>query len=335
MDLAREETAEGGLVVTADIERRMRAAFDGTHMPQGLANRTLARIEEERAAQQGATPEAPEAAGRSDLGGQAPQSAQDPLAASHPETTSGAPDTLVQPTEASRRSRRRSALAHRRLRRAGILAACLLAAAIGIAGITWAWQPYAYVAIDVNPSIELGINRFDRVAVTRAYNEDGEQVLEQADVQGDTYEQAMEAIEAALREYLDESSAIELTIVCNDREAASQLETVGTRCLDEAGTGRVHCSHASEEDHHAAGDAGMGVGKYRVYQELVDAGVDIDPEEAQGMTMRELLDLASQNDVSISWHADETNHEATGHHQEGSAQGDGRTASHGHHRSDR
>ena len=321
--------------MTADIERRMQAAFDGTHMPQGLANRTLARIEAERAAQQGATPEAPETTGRSDLGGQAPQSAQDSLAATHLEATPSAPDTLVQPTEASRRRRRRSAPAYRRLRRAGILAACLLAAAIGIAGIAWAWQPYAYVAIDVNPSIELGINRFDRVAAARAYNEDGEQVLEQADVQGDTYEQAMEAIEAALQEYLDESSAIELTIVCNDREAASRLETVGTRCLDEAGTGRVHCSHASEEDHHAAGDAGMGVGKYRVYRKLVDAGVDIDPEEAQGMTMRELLDLASQNGVSISWHTDGANHETTGHHyQESSAQGDGRDASRGHHRSD-
>lgn len=37
--------------MTDDLERRMREAFDGAHLPAGLAERTLARIEAERAAQ--------------------------------------------------------------------------------------------------------------------------------------------------------------------------------------------------------------------------------------------------------------------------------------------
>ena len=38
--------------MTDDLERRMREAFDGAHLPAGLAERTLARIEAERAAQE-------------------------------------------------------------------------------------------------------------------------------------------------------------------------------------------------------------------------------------------------------------------------------------------
>ena len=37
--------------MTDDLERRMREAFDGAHLPAGLAERTLARIEAERAVQ--------------------------------------------------------------------------------------------------------------------------------------------------------------------------------------------------------------------------------------------------------------------------------------------
>lgn len=268
--------------MTDKLEQRMHEAFDQVHMPAGLAERTLARIEAERQA---------EVAGES-------------AADLSPFATT--PFAVIDGKAA-----RRTARTHRRMPLVAALAACLTLVALGIGGVAWAWQPYAYVAIDVNPSIELGINRFDRVASTRAYNEDGERVLAAADVQGETYEQAMTSIEQALQDYLDDSSAIEVTIICDDRHAASQLEDVGTRCLDASGAGRVHCSHASEDEHHAATSAGVGVGKYRVWQELADAGVDISADEASGMTMRELLDLAEAEGV------DGTHHSEKGHHGQG------------------
>lgn len=285
--------------MTDKLEQRMHEAFDRVHMPAGLAERTLARIEAERQT---------EAAGEPAAG---------------PFSTTSTPLAVIDGKAA-----RRTARKHRRTPLVAALAACLALVALSIGGVAWAWQPYAYVAIDVNPSIELGINRFDRVASTRAYNDDGERVLAAADVQGDTYEQAMTSIEQALQDYLDDTSAIEVTIICDDRHAASQLEDVGTRRLDTSGTGQVHCSHASEEEHHAATSAGIGVGKYRVWQELVDAGVDISADEASGMTMRELLDLAEAEGVDASQAsadaADSGHHSAEGHHGQGKGQGSGR-----------
>ena len=55
-----------------------------------------------------------------------------------------------------------------------------LAAMIAIAGgITlWAYRtPYSYVSLDVNPSIEYSLNRFDKVISITAVNDDGQEIL--------------------------------------------------------------------------------------------------------------------------------------------------------------
>ena len=283
--------------MTTDVEKRMREAFDAQHMPVGLAERTLAMIEEKRAQEETGEPVA--AASADDAGGEA-------RAAETLDTTLRAKAALsgvagpCPAAAAAAPARRRARLPFRRTRILAALAACLVLVALGAGGAAWALLPSAYVAIDVNPSLELGINRIDRVASTEAFNDDGVAVLAAADVDGMTYEDAMDAIDDALKAYRSENSAVRVTIVCDDEARASTLETVGAHCLDRDGTGNVTCSHASEDEHHAAHDAGLGLGKYRVYQELLDAGVEITADEAGGMTMRELLDLAASSGVSVS-----------------------------------
>lgn len=263
--------------MTDDLERRMREAFDGAHLPAGLAERTLARIEAERAAQAEPASQAEHATrmehmARVERATPAMQ-VEHAARAEHPARTERRP---------ARPLTRRAAIA---------LAACLALAAVGVGGYAWTQAPCAYVAIDVNPSIELGINRLGNVASVRAYNEDGERLLQALDLDGLAYADAMAALEERLRGYLADGATVEMTVVCDDERRAAELEQVGVGCLSASGSGSVHCSHASSEEHHAAESAGMGLGKYRLYLELVNAGVDISPEEASAMTMRELRAL--------------------------------------------
>jgi len=53
------------------------------------------------------------------------------------------------------------------------------AAALVVLGVgSWAYaSPYTYVSLDVNPSIEYTVNRFDRVLRVKAVNDDGEEIL--------------------------------------------------------------------------------------------------------------------------------------------------------------
>ncbi|HJA00128.1 MAG TPA: hypothetical protein H9801_01160 [Candidatus Collinsella stercoripullorum] len=275
--------------MTDDLERRMREAFDGAHLPAGLAERTLARIEAERAAQAEPASQA-ERAVRMEHMARAeratPAMQVERAAQAEPAMRAGRAARAEHPARTERRPARPLT------RRAAIaLAACLVLAAVGVGGYAWAQAPCAYVAIDVNPSIELGINRLGNVASVRAYNEDGERLLQVLDLDGLAYADAMAALEERLRGFLDDGATVEMTVVCDDERQAAELEQVGVGCLGASGSGSVHCSHASSEEHHAAESAGMGLGKYRLYLELVDAGVDISPEEASAMTMRELRAL--------------------------------------------
>lgn len=59
------------------------------------------------------------------------------------------------------------------------LAASAAAALILFVTPAWAYlTPYSYVSLDINPSFEFSVNRFDRVLEVRAVNGDGEKVVE-------------------------------------------------------------------------------------------------------------------------------------------------------------
>lgn len=278
-----------------DVEKRIHDAFDAQHVPEGLAERTLARIESARAEQdledgrpaRQAEPADPRPAPKlAAVEGKAPESARVPAA--------GKPRP-------------------RRMRWALAAAACLLLVALGIGAGGWALLPSAYVSIDVNPSIELGVNRLGRVASTRALNDDGQQLLDAANVQGMSYEDALNALDVQLQGYISTDAVVEVTISC-DEERYAALEEASRTCLGRHSSGQVHCSHATDRERAEAEECGLGLGKYRVYAALRDAGVPITPEEASDMTMRELVDLAAANGVSL--HEDEA--ETHGRH-DGSA----------------
>ena len=270
--------------MTDALEKRLHDAFDNVHVPDELAARTLAGIEKAR-------------------------SASDEQAERVSPASFEVVDTPATVTK------RRSSSARKPMRRVAItaLAACLALVIFGIGGVAWAAQPYAFVTIDVNPSLELGINRFDRVASATAFNADGEQILSEANVEGMSYEDALAALGSELQPYLSEGTAVEITISCDDAAHAARYEQVGRHCLDSSGAEQVHCSHAGTDEHHAANEAGLGVNRYRLYQELLAQDVDISLEEAQAMSASELRALLADNAEY-----DETRGEnGNGHHNEG------------------
>ncbi len=67
------------------------------------------------------------------------------------------------------------------------------AAVVMLFGVTaWAYfTPYSYVSLDVNPSIEYSINRFDRVLNATAVNDDGSEILANLDLNNMPIEEAI------------------------------------------------------------------------------------------------------------------------------------------------
>ena len=67
------------------------------------------------------------------------------------------------------------AVLHKRLARWGAMAACLCLLLLG----SWVWQsPIGTVRMQINPDVQMSVNRFDRVVALEGLNEDGKALID-------------------------------------------------------------------------------------------------------------------------------------------------------------
>lgn len=80
-------------------------------------------------------------------------------------------------------------------------AATAAAAVMLFATPAWAYlTPYSYVSLDVNPSFEFSINRFDRVLEVKAVNDDAEEVVEEISIEKLKNKEIQEAVRNVISE---------------------------------------------------------------------------------------------------------------------------------------
>lgn len=167
-----------------------------------------------------------------------------------------------------------------------VLAALCFFFLLGAGGYFVSIRPVSYISIDVNPSIELGINRFGKVVSAAAYNKDGEDILQQLSLKNISYIQAIDRLlkEESEQQFLTKDSLLFFTIVSDHSDSILEeiytnsffhryhvlLYTSDTACMEEA------------HQHH------MSFGKYRAYIELSQYDSNITIEDCHGMTIGEI-----------------------------------------------
>lgn len=157
---------------------------------------------------------------------------------------------------------------------------------IGMGGHLVYSKPVSYISIDVNPSVELSLNRFGRVVSAEAYNDDGKGMLGQMSLKNVSY---MQAIDRLLNDdkyigYLKEDAVLVFTVISEQPEKI--LEEIHSSGLSEKYEALTYTSDLScrEEAHRHE----MSFGKYRTYLELLEYDEDVTIEDCHGMTMGEL-----------------------------------------------
>lgn len=205
------------------------------------------------------------------------------------------------------------------------LAACLALCAIGFGGFTALASETAQVGIDVNPSIELGLNRFDCVVAARPLNEDGGRLLEGMNLTGKSYDEAMAALtgSAQFQAYVDTDGYVEISVTSNDAGQAESLTRKSDSCLESLPYhGTCHTVSAEHRDEAIA--AGMGVGRYSAALELMELDPNVTLDECRSMTMRELRDrIAEAGGESQAESEDHYGQGKGGEHGGGSGKGAG------------
>lgn len=168
------------------------------------------------------------------------------------------------------------------------LAAAALLCLIAAGGYSVYRRPVSYISIDVNPSIELGVNRFDRVVSTEAYNDDGKGMIEQIPLKNVSYMQAIGRLlnDGKYNRYLDENAVLIFTVIADRPEEI--FEEIHASGLTEKYEALTYTSdHSCREEAHRHE---MSFGKYRTYLELLEYDENVTIEDCHGMTMGELRD---------------------------------------------
>lgn len=188
---------------------------------------------------------------------------------------------------------------------------------VGTGGYTMLYVPVSYVSIDVNPSIELSLNRLDRVICATAYNEDGASILDDISVGGKYYTDAIDLLmdSPAMLNYLTEDAAPTFTVAASSSKAEQMLllGVQGTRgCSGHGGTSYITDIHTIEDAH----AYGLSLGKYAAYRILSQYDASVTTQDCQHMSMSEIHNRIAEHE-----------HNGQEHHGHGA----GSDAGHGHH----
>lgn len=159
---------------------------------------------------------------------------------------------------------------------------------LGAAGYFTYTTPVAAISLDINPSIELTVNRFDRVIAATGYNADGEQVVAALDLKNKSYTAAMNAVlqDDTVASYLKDDGILEVTLTSGSQETMQQMQN----CIcaqTSVAAGQIYCTDRREEVE-AAHAAGVSFGKYRAFLELQKIDPDVTVEEIKTLSMREI-----------------------------------------------
>ena len=307
-------------------EHQVKEAFEAIHLPNDIAVRTLANIEAKREQQESGRAEglmaAQESTHANKPAGQEGKVAVKPSASQ----ANGHAIEASKGQGSATPQKRRKALRFAKGGRIAAIAACVALVACLIGGVADFLRPVAYVGIDVNPSVELTLNRFDIVVGTCALNDDGQRALDEAPCMWRPFDDAARDLDGAMRAIAGEGAVVEVSIDCDNENRYAALAAQSNDCF--GCNGEAHCDRTNAEERQAAHDSGMGVAKYRAYQALQEAGVDISADECASMSMRELRNMLAENGVDES--EGEGEHAGMGNGQSAGAHGGNSAKGHGH-----
>lgn len=190
---------------------------------------------------------------------------------------------------------RRAAKSNVFVRRMATALACLALMLLGAGGWRLYSTPVSAISVDVNPSIELGINRFDRVVSVEGFNADGIVLANNVDLQNMDYSEALKTLLESddMRPYLGNDAVVSIVVLGSTDAKSEEMQQRISACRYAASL-NVQCQCGNREEVEAAHAAGLSFGKYRAYLELQALDPAISVNDVRDLTMRQIRDRIAQ-----------------------------------------
>lgn len=194
----------------------------------------------------------------------------------------------------------------------------VLVFSLAAAGYAYYMTPVNYVSLDINPSVEIALNAFDKVVSIKATNTDGETLIYGEHMFNSSLENAVNRLvqKAADHGYVnqDGSSVIAVTVESDNEEKAKQLQEKGSNGVDLAMSNKntfaavySDCSDLELRDEAKALD--ISPGKYKMIMMLQTLDPDITVAQYKDAKVHEIISKADeilQDDAALENKNEET-----------------------------
>ena len=144
------------------------------------------------------------------------------------------------------------------------------------------FTPTAHISIDIDPSLELGINRFDRVVSASSSS------LSDRDLMHLTYAEAMDEIlsNPTVTELVSNGEVMTVSVIAPEGNQSSRLMSEAQACTKDQKD--AQCYHADPDAVADAPRLGLSKGQYRALKELQELDPSITAEDIRGLSMRQI-----------------------------------------------
>lgn len=165
--------------------------------------------------------------------------------------------------------------------------------------------PYSFVDIDINPSIEITTNIYDRIIKTEGLNEDGRKLLLAGSLKHSRLDEGITIIlnNAVQQGYIKEETtenAVIFTVVSKDAKRSEKLqkglETIAAAEFKEEGVkSDLVIDKASKQEHDSAREAGLTPGKYNLIEKAIEAVPGLKLEDLKDATVKDIMKKIKEN----------------------------------------
>jgi len=191
------------------------------------------------------------------------------------------------------------------IRRKVWIAVASIAVCMVISGGGYAYYktPVNYVSLDINPSVELGVNVFDTVVTVEPVNEDGQDLLEAKDVIGLPIEKAIEDLveEAADQDYIADNgtTVIAVTAESDDERVALKLQEKSAQGVSLAMSNKKVIAEVYQDCSDLAlraeaKEQGVSPGKYKLIMMMQTLDPSITVEQYKEAKVSQIIREANQ-----------------------------------------
>ena len=175
---------------------------------------------------------------------------------------------------------------------ASMVAAILLVAFLGLGAYSWT-IPVQYINIDINPSVELVINRYNRIIRQNPLNDDGEKLLESVDLQLQKYEKGVHAVIETAKSlgYLADERDVLISISSSDSDLRQKTQEEIKKKVPQKAEVMVFDS----AEHDRSVREGLSPGKSRMIGKVMESGTNLTEEELAAAPVKDLMLRVKEN----------------------------------------